>query len=83
MKVIFLELYNEEITDLLSLDENLRFVEDKYKKSVFLMEDGKGCVVIRGFEEEVVYSVNDIYNFLERGAAKRRTADILLNKRSR
>lgn len=82
MKVTFLELYNEEITDLLSLDENSRFVEDKHKKSVSLMEDGKGCVVIRGLEEEVVYSANDIYNLLERGAAKRRTADTLLNKRS-
>ncbi|GMN35769.1 hypothetical protein TIFTF001_042281 [Ficus carica] len=84
MKVTFLELYNEEITDLLAPDDNSRSaaVEDKQKKPISLMEDGKGCVVLRGLEEEAVYSVNEIYTLLERGAAKRRTADTLLNKRS-
>ncbi|CAA7047238.1 unnamed protein product [Microthlaspi erraticum] len=81
MKVTFLELYNEEVTDLLaqdaSSDDNV-----KQKKPVSLMEDGKGCVVLRGLEEEVVYSANDIYALLERGSSKRRTADTLLNKRS-
>ncbi|KNA11537.1 hypothetical protein SOVF_134130 [Spinacia oleracea] len=84
MKVSFLELYNEEITDLLTSEDNYysRFSDDKQKKSVSLMEDGRGCVIIRGLEEEVVYTANDIYNLMERGAAKRRTADTLLNKRS-
>ncbi|KAM7477403.1 hypothetical protein LguiA_025616 [Lonicera macranthoides] len=45
------------------------------------MEDGKGCVVLRGLEEEAVYSRNEIYNLLEKGAAKRRTEDTLLSKR--
>ncbi|XP_031102358.1 kinesin-like protein KIN-5B [Ipomoea triloba] len=82
MKVTFLELYNEEITDLLASEEPSKYLEDKQKKSVSLLEDGKGCVIVRGLEEEVVYSANDIYNLLERGAAKRRTADTLLNKHS-
>ncbi|XP_043713441.1 kinesin-like protein KIN-5B [Telopea speciosissima] len=82
MKVTFLELYNEEITDLLALEDNTRFVEDKQKKPISLMEDGKGVVFVRGLEEEVVYSANEIYNLLERGSAKRRTADTLLNKHS-
>ncbi|KAL9237653.1 hypothetical protein vseg_012174 [Gypsophila vaccaria] len=82
MKVSSLELYNEEITDLLAHEEMLRYMDDKQKKSVSLMEDGKGCVMIRGLEEEVVYSAHDIYKLLERGASKRRTADTLLNKRS-
>ncbi|XP_076960779.1 kinesin-like protein KIN-5B [Bidens hawaiensis] len=82
MKVTFLELYNEEIVDLLTTEDNTRSLEDKQKKPVSLMEDGKGCVCVRGLEEEAVYSANDIYNLLERGAAKRRTADTLLNKRS-
>ncbi|KAK6942917.1 Diaminopimelate epimerase, DapF [Dillenia turbinata] len=82
MKVTFLELYNEEITDLLAPEDNSRSLEEKQKKPISLMEDGKGCVVVRGLEEEAVYSANDIYNLLERGAAKRRTADTLLNKRS-
>ncbi|XVF08039.1 hypothetical protein REPUB_Repub06bG0191100 [Reevesia pubescens] len=82
MKVTFLELYNEEITDLLAPEENPRYAEDKQRKPISLMEDGKGCVVVRGLEEEAVYSANEIYTLLERGAAKRRTADTLLNKRS-
>ncbi|XP_057427168.1 kinesin-like protein KIN-5B [Lotus japonicus] len=82
MKVTFLELYNEEITDLLAPEDNSRPLEEKQKKSVTMMEDGKGCVVVRGLEEESVYSVNEIYTLLERGASKRRTADTLLNKRS-
>ncbi|KAL0896844.1 hypothetical protein Bca101_080805 [Brassica carinata] len=83
MKVTFLELYNEEVTDLLAQEDSSRASsEDKQKKPVSLMEDGKGCVVLRGLEEEVVYSANDIYALLERGSSKRRTADTLLNKRS-
>ncbi|CAN8316834.1 unnamed protein product [Cochlearia groenlandica] len=84
MKVTFLELYNEEVTDLLAQDDSPRSSEDnnKQRKTVSLMEDGKGCVVLRGLEEEVVYSANDIYALLERGSSKRRTADTLLNKRS-
>ncbi|KAG6403725.1 hypothetical protein SASPL_135953 [Salvia splendens] len=45
MKVTFLELYNEEITDLLA--------PDNAKKSLLLMEDGKGAVFVRGLEEEI------------------------------
>nr|XP_009782178.1 PREDICTED: probable 125 kDa kinesin-related protein [Nicotiana sylvestris] len=82
MKVTFWELYNEEITDLLASEEPSKSSEERQKKPVSLMEDGKGCVVVRGLEEEAVYSANDIYNLLERGAARRRTADTLLNKRS-
>ncbi|KAM7255154.1 hypothetical protein ACFE04_020395 [Oxalis oulophora] len=82
MKVTFLELYNEEIADLLANDDYSKLNEDKQKKPISLMEDGKGCVIVRGLEEENVYSANDIYSLLERGSAKRRTADTLLNKRS-
>ncbi|XVE96823.1 hypothetical protein REPUB_Repub02eG0256200 [Reevesia pubescens] len=82
MKVTFLELYNEEITHLLAPEESSRYGEDKQRKPISLMEDGKGCVLMRGLEEEVVYSANEIYTLLERGAAKRHTADTLLNKRS-
>ncbi|CAJ2627591.1 unnamed protein product [Trifolium pratense] len=83
MKVTFLELYNEEITDLLSAEDNSpRPIEERVKKPVALMEDGKGSVLLRGLEEESVYSVNEIYALLERGASKRHTAETLLNKRS-
>lgn len=83
MKVTFLELYNEEITDLLATEEQTRLAEDRQRKQISLMEDGKGGAVIRGLEEVAVYSVDEIYSLLERGSAKRRTADTLLNKQSR
>ncbi|KAE9619448.1 putative plus-end-directed kinesin ATPase [Lupinus albus] len=84
MKVTFVELYNEEVTDLLAPEDNSssRPIEEKPKKPITLLEDGKGTVILRGLEEESVYSVNEIYTLLERGASKRRTADTLLNKRS-
>ncbi|KAH9326557.1 hypothetical protein KI387_006735 [Taxus chinensis] len=82
MKVTCLELYNEEITDLLAPDEFSRSLEDKSKKPIALMEDGKGGVFVRGLEEEIVCSANEIYTLLERGSSKRRTAETLLNKQS-
>ncbi|KAL9676425.1 hypothetical protein QQ045_004639 [Rhodiola kirilowii] len=83
VKVTFLELYNEEITDLLAPEELSKFVsEDKQKKQLPLMEDGKGGVLVRGLEEEIVTNANEIFTLLERGSAKRRTAETLLNKQS-
>ncbi|KAL7096589.1 hypothetical protein ACP275_10G087800 [Erythranthe tilingii] len=83
VKVTFLELYNEEITDLLGPEDLSRAVsEDKQKKQLPLMEDGKGGVLVRGLEEEIVTSASEIFTLLERGSAKRRTAETLLNKQS-
>ncbi|KAJ4830125.1 Kinesin-like protein KIN-5C [Turnera subulata] len=83
VKVTFLELYNEEITDLLAPEEISRVaLEEKQKKQLPLMEDGKGGVLVRGLEEEIVTSASEIFTLLERGSAKRRTAETLLNKQS-
>ncbi|PWA85208.1 P-loop containing nucleoside triphosphate hydrolases superfamily protein [Artemisia annua] len=82
MKVTFLELYNEEITDLLAPEEASKFPEDKSKKPIALMEDGKGGVLVRGLEEELVSTADEIYRILEKGSAKRRTAETLMNKQS-
>ncbi|CAL9025917.1 unnamed protein product [Prunus brigantina] len=46
------------------------------------MEDGKGGVLVRGLEEEIVTSASEIFTLLERGSSKRRTAETLLNKQS-
>ena len=84
VKVTFIELYNEEITDLLTPEEISRTaLDDKQKKQLPLMEDGKGGVLVRGLEEEIVTSASEIFTLLERGSAKRRTAETLLNKQSR
>ncbi|KAF6145732.1 hypothetical protein GIB67_016181 [Kingdonia uniflora] len=82
MKVTFLELYNEEITDLLAFEECVKFIDDKLKKPIALVEDGKGGVSVRGLEEEIVTTANEIYKILEKGYVKRCTAEILLNKQS-
>ncbi|CAI0391696.1 unnamed protein product [Linum tenue] len=83
VKVTFLELYNEEITDLLAPEEISKVAfEEKQKKPLPLMEDGKGGVLVRGLEEEIVTSASEIFTLLERGSSKRRTAETLLNKQS-
>ncbi|XVF55755.1 hypothetical protein PTKIN_Ptkin06aG0062300 [Pterospermum kingtungense] len=83
VKVTFLELYNEEITDLLAPEEISKVaLDEKQKKQLPLMEDGKGGVLVRGLEEEIVTSASEIFTLLERGSAKRRTAETLLNKQS-
>lgn len=82
MKVTFLELYNEEISDLLAQEETSKLIDDKSKKPIALMEDGKGGVFVRGLEEEIVCTANEIYKILDKGSAKRRTAETLLNKQS-
>ncbi|KAE8676888.1 kinesin-like protein [Hibiscus syriacus] len=45
------------------------------KRQLPLMEDGKGAVLVRGLEEEIVTSASEIFTLLERGSAKRRTAE--------
>eukprot|EP00775_Hariotina_reticulata_P002385 gene2385-2689_t len=74
VKVSFMELYNEELTDLLSAG-------DDKEKRLRLLEDRSG-VVVQGLEEAVVKNAAEIYQVLDRGTSKRRTAETLLNKRS-
>ncbi|KAL5069108.1 hypothetical protein RYX36_019995, partial [Vicia faba] len=62
--------------------ETIKFLDEKSKKPIALMEDGKGGVLVRGLEEEIVYTRNEIYKILEKGSSKRRTAETLLNKQS-
>mmetsp|Transcript_27007 Transcript_27007/g.59061 ORF Transcript_27007/g.59061 Transcript_27007/m.59061 type:complete len:1042 (+) Transcript_27007:153-3278(+) len=76
VKVSFLELYNEELTDLLSFDD-----DKDISKKLRLLEDRSG-VNVQGLEEVIVRSAAEIYQVLDRGTAKRRTAATLLNNRS-
>lgn len=76
IRVSFLELYNEELFDLLSASEDttrLKIFEDSTKK---------GSVIIQGLEEITVHSKDEVYFILEKGAAKRQTAATLLNATS-
>ncbi|CAK7342886.1 unnamed protein product [Dovyalis caffra] len=59
MRVTFLELYYEEIMDLLAPDEISNDPDDKSKKPLALMEDGRGGVFIRGLEQELSSSIGE------------------------
>ncbi|XP_068142252.1 LOW QUALITY PROTEIN: kinesin-like protein Klp61F [Drosophila tropicalis] len=75
MRISYLELYNEELCDLLSTDDSIkiRIFDDSTKK---------GSVIIQGLEEIPVHSKDDVYKLLEKGKERRRTATTLMNAQS-
>lgn len=80
VKCSFLELYNEETTDLLAVGGPHNTGGHDTAK-LRIMED-RGGVVIHGLEEIAVRSEKDIYTLLDRGSSQRKTAETLLNKQS-
>ncbi|OXB72251.1 UNVERIFIED_CONTAM: hypothetical protein H355_012675, partial [Colinus virginianus] len=78
VKVSLLEIYNEELFDLLNptpdVGERLQMFDDPRNK--------RG-VIIKGLEEVTVHNKNEVYQILERGAAKRTTAATYMNAYSR
>ncbi|XP_061087380.1 kinesin-like protein KIF11 isoform X1 [Conger conger] len=74
VKVSLLEIYNEELFDLLSpspdVTERLQMFDDPRNK--------RG-VIIKGLEEITVHNKDEVYQILERGSAKRKTASTLMN----
>ncbi|KAM9365269.1 kinesin-like protein KIF11 isoform 1-T2 [Pholidichthys leucotaenia] len=74
VKVSLLEIYNEELFDLLSptddASERLQLFDDPRNK--------RG-VLVKGLEEVTVHNKDEVYQILERGSAKRRTAFTLMN----
>jgi len=73
VRVSFLELYNEELFDLLGSTTDplkLRIYEDNAKK---------GSVIISGLEEMVVRNKDEVYDILQKGTSKRQTAATLMN----
>ncbi|XP_037089188.1 kinesin-like protein KLP2, partial [Pollicipes pollicipes] len=76
VRVSFLELYNEELFDLLGPETDttrLRLYEDASKK---------GSCIIQGLEEVTVHNKNDVYEILRLGSQKRQTAATLMNAHS-
>ncbi|XP_070395298.1 kinesin-like protein KIF11 [Dermacentor albipictus] len=76
IKVSFLELYNEELFDLLSAHE------DTSRLKIFEDSTRKGSVIIQGLEEITVHNREEVFFILQKGAAKRQTAATLLNATS-
>ncbi|KAF0993230.1 hypothetical protein HZS_7018 [Henneguya salminicola] len=76
VRVSFLEIYNEELYDLLGPpfeSQKLRIYEDTARR---------GSAFVHGLEELIVHNKNEVYSILERGAQRRQTATTLLNAQS-
>lgn len=71
-----MELYNEELFDLLST------TEDAPRLRLFDDANRKGSVMVQGLEEVVVTNKDSVYAIIERGMLKRATASTLLNAQS-
>ncbi|KAL1495803.1 hypothetical protein AB1Y20_016664 [Prymnesium parvum] len=74
VRVSFLELYNEEIRDLLD--------PGKERGAIAVREDVNGNVAIVGAEEEVVTSSEAMLQCLHRGTLRRSTAETNMNETS-
>ena len=69
VKCSFIELYNEELRDLLSLDDTtkLKIYDDVQKKS-------HGATIVQGMEEAHIKTANDGIKLLQDGSHKRQVA---------
>jgi kinesin family member 11 len=72
IKLSCLELYNEEIQDLLSNE----------KKQIRLFDEKNKSVNVQGLEEKIVKDCSDIMKILDDAALKRQIAETELNKAS-
>lgn len=71
VRVSFLELYNEELNDLLTPNSRkLKLYEDLHRK---------GSVVIQGLEEVIVKNHHEGFAALEKGSLKRSVAATKMN----
>jgi kinesin family protein 11 len=76
VKVSYIELYNEELSDLLSqqsIDDKLRIFDDPARK---------GSVIIPGLEEVIVRNKTEVFKLLLKGAERRQKAATLMNAQS-
>lgn len=68
-----LEMYNEELLDLLSQE----------KKQLKIFDNGMQGVTVSPLEEVPVMSADDIYDVLDKAMQRRHVAETLLNAVSR
>ncbi|KAJ3009776.1 kinesin motor protein cin8 [Thoreauomyces humboldtii] len=74
VRVSFTELYNEELKDLLSSEDDFR------KLRIFDDYNKKGSIVIQNLEETLVKSAADVIAVLQRGSNKRQIAATKMNE---
>jgi kinesin family protein 11 len=72
VRVSFMELYNEELKDLLS--------DTAVKLKLFEDHSRKGSVIVQGLEEIIVKNSAEVLELLEMGSLKRQTAATKMNQ---
>ncbi|GBC09297.1 hypothetical protein RclHR1_08750006 [Rhizophagus clarus] len=77
IKVSFIEIYNEELNDLLG-EQNVE--EDK--PQVMIREDSKGNILWSGLQEIKVNNVEEVMNALARGSLNRQVGSTDMNSQS-
>ena len=73
VRVSHLELYNEQLTDLLGAEEITT-------ESLRVYEDPQKGTFVQGLEDVVVRNEEEIFAVLDRSATRRKTAETLMNK---
>ena len=76
VKISFLELYNEQLDDLLVASET------KHAPELRLCEDKKRGVLVQNLENVLVNDPKDIYEKLEEALQKRKVSETKMNKQS-
>ncbi|CAK1594187.1 unnamed protein product [Parnassius mnemosyne] len=76
VRVSYLELYNEELFDLLSS------CEDNSKLRIYEDVTRKGSNIVNGLEEITVYNKNEVYKIMAQGQERKRVASTLMNAQS-
>lgn len=81
IKCTFLEIYNEELHDLLDLGSSNTTVIDRFmqKKDVTIREEKNGNISVYGLREEKVTCYDELAACLDRGSNFRSTASTLMN----
>eukprot|EP00795_Rhopilema_esculentum_P013146 gene13144-3938_t len=74
LKVSFIEIYKEEVKDLLEFQGD--------GKDLHIREDEKGNTIVAGLREETVHSLDDVMSCLDSGASLRHTASTQMNEYS-
>jgi len=88
LRVSYMEIYNEQINDLLAAPTNTSHVKHRrlgtqpYVSQVRIFENKNDGVVIRGLKEEVVTNPQQVYQLIATGEANRHTGSTNLNKHS-
>lgn len=76
MNVSFLEIYNEELVDLLAAAAGVRAMP------LTIRQEGSGEIVLAGLREQPIATIDDVYDLLRKGSLCRSTGSTEMNMNS-